>query len=277
MFCKRVWNVYKSRVKPTISSWCKTVGKIRNRKPSQVDAKPFVLRGLLTCKKCGCLLSPEIKKGKFVYYSCTNAKGICKRVYIPEKELMQPILGLFEAFKAIPASVQERLVNELRKVSENEVSFHVKEVSRIRAEYDRVGRRLGTLLDMRLDGSITSQEYDKKVQELKDQQYQLNIELDEYTKADHQYHIHVSTVLDLSRRMGEIYESSEVAEKRAILQYLLQNSVVDGRTVELEVKKPFNVVLELAKEAIPANEEMASSVGIMSWLRRQDSNLRPID
>lgn len=59
---------------------------------------------------------------------------------------------------------------------------------------------------------ITKDVYDKKLQQLKDEQYQLNVQLDEYTKADHDYHIHVNTVLNLSRRIGDIFESSELEE-----------------------------------------------------------------
>ena len=81
---------------------------------------------------------------------------------------------------------------------------------------------------------------------MKDKQYQLNIELDEYTKADHEYHIHVSTVLNLSRRMGEIFESSEPTEKRAILNFLLQNPTVSGKKLAFSLQKPFDTVLELA-------------------------------
>ena len=225
---------------------CQEVRRGRSKKPSKVTSKPFVLKGLLTCKNCGCLMSPEIKKGKFIYYSCANGKGICKRVYIPEKVLLEPIRKVFEAFRGIPEEVQERLVSELRTLNEGEAAFHEKEIRRMRVEYDQTQKRIGALLDMRLDQSITRDEYDKKLESLKDKQYQLNIELDEYTKADHKYHIHVSTVINLSRRMGEIFESSELEEKRAILNFLLQNPTVSGRKLEFELKKPFDTVLELA-------------------------------
>ena len=93
---------------------------------------------------------------------------------------------------------------------------------------------------------ITQDEYDKKLQELKDRQYRLNIELDEYTKADRQYHIHVGTVLNLSRRMSDIFESSEPLEKRAILNFLLQNPTVSAKKLDFTLKKPFDTVLALA-------------------------------
>ena len=69
---------------------------------------------------------------------------------------------------------------------------------------------------------ITKDDYDKKLQELKDKQYRLNLELEEHTKADHNYKITVSRVFSISRRIGAILNSSEVPEKRAILNFLLR-------------------------------------------------------
>ena len=84
------------------------------------------------------------------------------------------------------------------------------------------------------------------MQELKDKQYRLNVELDEYTKADHEYHVYVNTVINLSRRIADIFESSEPMEKRAILGFILQNPTVSGKKLEFTMRKPFNTVLELA-------------------------------
>ncbi len=93
---------------------------------------------------------------------------------------------------------------------------------------------------------ITSDDYDKKLQELKDKQYRLNVELDEYTKADHEHHVYVNTVLNLSRKIADIFESSEPMKKRAILGFILQNPMVSGKKLEFMLRKPFNTVLELA-------------------------------
>ncbi|MBI4086447.1 recombinase zinc beta ribbon domain-containing protein [Candidatus Kaiserbacteria bacterium] len=221
----------------------------------------YIFKGLLTCKRCGCLMTPEIKKGKFIYYSCTNAKGICKRLYVPEKTLLERVHAIFSDFESIPRDVQERLVDELRALNESEKDYHNKQLVRVRAEYDRVQKRVNALLDMRLDQSITHADYDKKLQELKDEQYHLDIEAEEYTKADHEYHIHVGTVFNLARRMKDIFESSEIVEKRAFLNFLLQNPTVSGKNLEFTLRKPFNLIHELALNP--------------NWLRGLDSNQRP--
>ena len=92
---------------------------------------------------------------------------------------------------------------------------------------------------------ITKEVYDKKLQELKDRQYRLNIELEEHTKADHEYYIQISTILNLARKINAIFESSEPIEKRAILNYLLQNLTVQAKNLEFTLRKPYNLILKL--------------------------------
>jgi hypothetical protein len=46
--------------------------------------------------------------------------------------------------------------------------------------------------------------------------------------------------------MGEIFKSSEPHEKRAFLNYLLQNPTVSGKKLDFTVRKPYNAILEVA-------------------------------
>jgi len=94
---------------------------------------------------------------------------------------------------------------------------------------------------------ITKDIYDKKHQEQQDQIQTLEIEMSEHQKADYNYQTTVATVLSVARRAKTIFEnSSEVAGKRAFLNYLLQNPIVTGKTLTFELKKPFDLVLNLA-------------------------------
>lgn len=45
----------------------------------------FAYTGLIRCAHCGCRLTAEFKKGKYIYYHCTGNKGgECKRDYVNE-------------------------------------------------------------------------------------------------------------------------------------------------------------------------------------------------
>jgi len=84
------------------------------------------------------------------------------------------------------------------------------------------------------------------LEQLKDQQYRIGIELEEHTKADHDYHIHVATVFNLCRKVKSLFEGSELLEKRAILNYLLQNPTVSGKSLIFGLRSPFNLLLDLS-------------------------------
>jgi DNA invertase Pin-like site-specific DNA recombinase len=49
---------------------------ITGKNRSRYQKHFYPLRGFMTCDKCGCAMTPMEKKG-FVYYYCTNGKGIC--------------------------------------------------------------------------------------------------------------------------------------------------------------------------------------------------------
>ncbi len=67
--------------------------------------------------------------------------------------------------------------------------------------------------------------------------------MEEYTKADENFHIAASTVFSLANRALEIFESSEVNEKRQLLNFVLQNCRLSGRNLLFEVKSPFQEII----------------------------------
>jgi len=95
---------------------------------------------------------------------------------------------------------------------------------------------------------ITKDDYDKKLKELKDKQYDINIQLNEHTKADESYYITASTVFNLAKDAMELFESSEVLEKRAIVNYLLSNYTINEKTPCITMRSPFKELLSLATQ-----------------------------
>jgi hypothetical protein len=223
-------------------------GKRTNR--PKFLSKDFIFKGLLNCKFCGCSMTPEMHRKPsgltFIYYSCTNSKGTCKREYVSEKSLLKPVYDVFEGFEGISEANQGYLVQELRKSTESEVVFHKIQITRIRAEHDRLKEKDNNLLEAFLDKSITKDIYDKKHQEFKDKMQLINLELEEHDRGNHDYQTTVATVFSLARRAKDIFESSEPDEKRAFLNYLLQNPTVARKKLEFTLRSPFNLVLEMS-------------------------------
>lgn len=211
-------------------------------------------------------MTPEYHRktnGKeYILYSCTNAKGICKREYVNESNLLKPIYEILDKFGTISEKTQEDLVAELRKNTEKEVVFHKTQMHRIHNEYESAKKKDDRLLEVFLDERIPKDDYDRKHQEIQDKLQLLNIELEEYQKADYNYQTTVSTVISVARRARSIFENcSEPAEKRAFLSFLLQNPTVKAKKLDFTLASPFNLVLELAD--------------CPTWLRGSDSNRQP--
>jgi len=111
---------------------------------------------------------------------------------------------------------------------------------------------------MRLDKSITQDEYDKKAIELKQRQYELTERLRRIIEADENYSITLISLLNICSKAPELFESSKVEQKRQLINFLLSNLKLKGKKLEFTVKKPFDVLVNLDYRS--------------NWLGREDSN-----
>jgi hypothetical protein len=87
----------------------KAIRSQRTNNRNKVVSKDFIFKGMLKCANCGCSMSAETKlklSGKsYTYYSCTNAKKICKKVYVTEKDLLKPVYDVLGRFGMISEQV----------------------------------------------------------------------------------------------------------------------------------------------------------------------------
>ena len=91
--------------------------RVPNKQP--YGSKPFALRGIVRCA-CGCLMSPEIKKGKYVYLKCSHAKGHCEQRPINENLIMEQIEKEVIGKLSIPDEIMDDLQNKVKKALESE-------------------------------------------------------------------------------------------------------------------------------------------------------------
>ena len=85
---------------------------------------------------------------------------------------------------------------------------------------------------------ITQDIYDTKLNEYKEKQYDVNLQMEEYTRADENFHIAAAMVFSLANRALEIFESSEANEKRQLLSFLLQTAVFKIKSFYLSYVLP---------------------------------------
>ena len=101
---------------------------------------------------------------------------------------------------------------------------------------------------------ITKDDYTEKQQEIESKLLELNIELSKQTRESQEVHLTAEALFDLTKRLPEIFKSSNTQEKNQILRYLTSNSLQTGNKASINLKKPF---LYLFK-----NQDMQSWHGI---------------
>ena len=242
--------LYSHKYQPIISKAlfdkCQEVMAGYHKKPFKYASKPFVLRGMIKCADCGCTITPETTKGH-IYYSCTNYKRLHpKKVYVREEDLLAPINEALKNIQLSDEKIQD-ITDNLKKSEKSKNDFHKQSLATLRKEYDQIETRISNAFDLMTDGSITKDMFNKKLREYKEKQTETETEMARYTDADENFYLTANMTLNLAKRAYEIFESSEILEKRQLLNFLLQNLKLRGKKLLFELKTPFDTVLQANK------------------------------
>ena len=229
-------------------------------KPLVKPKRTFAYAGLVTCARCGCSVTAERKKGRYVYYHCTGARGPCDRPYVREERL-EEMLGEVVRAVAIPPEVVEWIVTALRDSHKDERQFHEETVARLQAEVKRIQTRLDAIYEDKLDGTITEEFWARKNAEWRRKQMEALAAVERHQTANHLYLDEGARILDLARRAHDLWEKQPQEGKRKLLETLLSNCTFDGENLDATYRKPFCWLAEGSQ--------------CSDWLPAPDSNQEP--
>jgi site-specific DNA recombinase len=202
---------------------------------------PYLYRGLIKCADCDCMITPEKKKGKYVYYHCTEYHGKHGAQWLREEELTEQFAKLYKSIQ-IPESVVEEITTTLRESHKDKAQFHRTMLESYHRENQKYETRIEKMYEDKLDGSITESLYNKKLKEFRAKQKEISGKIASLVIADEEYYVTSEYLLQLANRAYDLFMSSEAEEKRQLLQLTLRNLELDGKKVNFELVKPFDKV-----------------------------------
>ncbi len=131
---------------------------------------------------------------------------------------------------------------------------------RLEAEKKRLEKTLSTLYEDRLDGTITKDFYNSKATEYETAIKDLTEKIARYTKANIDYYKTGIDILELSNMASILYKKANPDEKQDLLNFLLSNSSLTDKNLNVIYKKPFDRIVERSSRS--------------DWRSGRDSNPR---
>lgn len=236
-------HIYEPIISKELFEQCQEWRKKTTTAPFKAGEIPFLYRGLITCcnakKTCPC----EIKKKRFYYVVCYKPDG--SRLYVPENDVTEQIEYILSRI-----SLPDEMIDSLRETLKNskaaEVEFRNKETGRLKAEITRAEGRLNSLLDLRLDGELTKEQYEEKRAALQLQIDEATAQLKTHRKADDGFNETLVGLFEIASASYELFHKSKSLEqKRLLMRFIFEKLMIDEGTIHYKLNFPFSEIEEI--------------------------------
>ena len=109
--------------------------------------------------------------------------------------------------------------------------------------------RSKTLLDMRLDGEVTKDQYHEKRAELDLQQAEMLKRLDQLNSIIEQGEDDLEEALQVANQLPELWAKADAEERRGILEAVFVRFIVgDKKVADVEVRPPYSWLMRWTPE-----------------------------
>ena len=220
----------------------------------------FAYTGFLTCGKCGCSITAEEKKNKYIYYHCTGFKGKCGAPYLREEKLSEQFGEIVKKIQ-IDEGILELVKNALLEENQNNLAYYGKQTSTLKARKTKLEERLSQLFLCKIDKEISEEFYKKQVGATNKELNTINEGIARSERINPDYVNQGIKILELCNSAYGLYLEKSSMERAKLLRCILSNCTLDNVTLCPTYRKPFDLI--------------AKGLSRLNWLPLKDSNLGP--
>jgi DNA invertase Pin-like site-specific DNA recombinase len=198
----------------------------------------FLFRRMLHCKTCGRSLIASARKGH-VYYRCSNIA--CPTTSVREDRVDAEIRQLLAEITLTP----DELADIEQKLADRETNGSELVASRRSALQDALlvaNARMTRLTDLLLDGKIEAAAHDERRAVLVMERQKLGQDLAGLEDGSLQIIETAKQIVELARCPVFLYETADVWNKRRLLEIVLSDCTVTGKTIEFSLREPFAAI-----------------------------------
>jgi len=231
-----------------------------HNRPKQTK-RQFLFSGLMKCSLCGCAITPEFKKKKYVYYHCTNYHKKHTTVpFIPEHKLPDMFGELIKKV-TLTDDVYQWLTLLWKEKSKDKIKTLEEQVKILNTDKNIIDNQLNRLYDLFIDGKIPEVIFNSKKEKLERNFTDIKSRIENIKPISTQIYQDGANTIELCKNLYSEYVTSNLDKKVKIIKTVLQNSSLNDVTLCATYRKPFSFF----------NEKGFCS----KKLPREDSNLGP--
>ncbi len=206
----------------------------------------YIFRRVISCGLCGYLLIAERQKGN-IYYRCHTKE--CGQKTIREEIIENELIKVFgrlqltdEEYQCLKAEAELLIKEEPERIEA------VKK--QLQRDLSQISPRLAKLADAYVDGIFDKETYLSKKNEMIIKQQEINEKLKLENAGEARFIEQLQEFLELLKSVYLSYKLGNPSEKRDMVQITTSNFTIEGKTLSIKLKKPFQTVLE--REVVPA-------------------------
>ena len=207
---------------------------------------------LVQCGHCERPLVCEIKTKKtgkgekeYRYYRCSRyASADHPRHRVTEKDLDKVVLATFDRLLVTDPKVKRWIEAVIRAKANEGMKQSEQERRTIQTQIDKVEKDRDSLLRLRVNNEIDADTFMIKDGKYREQRNLLNIRLEGQGRQRSEMGDLVNKAFELSQTLKDKWVAADIAEKRLILELTCLNLTLNGVTLDITMRKPFD---QLAK------------------------------
>ena len=252
---------YEKLISKELFDKCTEVRTGKFKRTSKYTKEPYIFRGLVRCKHCGCLLSPYTKKDKYVYLRHTDLKNCEHCNNVSEKVLLKDVEKHLSSIH-FDDDLKSALAIRLKKQYEATHGNTYYQLEKNRNELADIEENQKKLLDLLIAGTVPAEVYRCKNTEYETAKIELQAKIEKLQMPDTSVERAIDKVLNFSQNSFAIFKSSQIEEKRRILNIVFANFFMDGKNSEISMRKNFKLLSKIG--------------ACKDWCPEEDSNFHDL-
>ena len=252
-----VWSgqMFKGTHTPIISKelWDRANKRLKDFYRPHKTKHNFAFAEVLKCEHCNCNIIGEKRKGKFIYYHCSQSK---QRHYLKgylREELLADKLGNFIKSVSIPKDMGVILQKGIDIISDEKEKIEATKKKTLMCEKIQAEKDLKKLYEREFAeedmNDMKKEFYRQKEKELSQTIETSNQELENFGADKKDILLKNNMMIEMLSGLDDLYNRCDIFEKGKIAKYMLDTSTLSSNNeIKVKYRRPFDIFNDMNED-----------------------------